>query len=161
MRIQTTKGILDYDIDDEGGIKMENPQTIDTYKQIRDEQPSTEEYEVFFAFTNKRFEEEEKKLIARGITTKLYRGPVAGMFGTRQGILNFLDFYKKKDQRYRELCDPQEIYFYEYNNYESMYGSEGDIEAICTIINIFGEKVAKKIKRYSAYHTLEYAKSIC
>lgn len=62
-------------------------------------------------------------------------------------------FDKMKEAVAKE-CDPQEVYFYEYNNYECMYSD--DDEAIGVIIDIFGVEVAKTIKRYSAGHSIDY-----
>lgn len=44
-------------------------------------------------------------------------------------------------------CDPQEVYFYEYNNHECMIAWDGDKEAYDLIVGYWGEEVAKTIKR--------------
>lgn len=43
-------------------------------------------------------------------------------------------------------CDPQEVYFYEYNNHECQY--HDDTHAYAIIVDIFGEDIAKQIKRF-------------
>lgn len=62
-------------------------------------------------------------------------------------------FDKMKETVAKE-CDPQEVYFYEFNNYECMYSD--DDEAIQIIIDIYGVDIAKTVKRYSAGHSIDY-----
>ena len=52
-------------------------------------------------------------------------------------------------------CDPQEVYFHEFNNFECMYAYDGDEEAIRKVIDFFGVDVAKNIKRYDVVHSIE------
>lgn len=74
------------------------------------------------------------------------------------------DFNEKNDQfafprmmaQVAKECDPQEVYFYEFNNYECMYAFDGDEEAIRTIINYFGVDVARTIHRVDAAHSIDY-----
>ena len=71
----------------------------------------------------------------------------ATIIGTRKGIDDFMYFYEERDKQIPKECDPQEVYFYEYNNHECCYGWEGDTPAYELIVNYFGEDVAKAIKR--------------
>lgn len=154
ISIQTTKGELKYyrDWDNEGGIVMLNAKTVKRYREIKDIQPDCSKFGVFFAFSREQFDEGYKGLINHGHIKdgdKVLRGP-AGLFGTKKGIENFIGFYETRDKAIPIECDPQEVYFYEYNNHESMIAWDGDLEAIKIIIDIWGADVARQIKRYNA-----------
>jgi len=162
LTIQTTKGELKYyrDWDDyEGGIVMLNPQTIKRYNEIMNGHPNCDELGVFFAFSEEQFNAAIERLIKFGKITAdteiKYHPHINGLHGTQDGIDAFLDFYKDMDKHIPTECDPQEVYFYEYNNHESMYDWDGDAEAIKLIIEYWGVEVAKKIKRYNAAKTIE------
>lgn len=152
--IQTTRGELQYyrDWNCDGSICMVNPQTIKRYREIKDQHPDENKYGVFFAFSDKQFAEGKKKLEELGHLKegeKIYRSG-GGLFGTKDGIKQFFDFYEERDNAIPKECDPQEVYFYEYNNHESMIAWDGDLEAIKLIIAYWGEDVARTIKRYNA-----------
>lgn len=147
--ISTTKGELRYyrDWDNfEGGIVMMNAQTVKRYREIKDQHPDADECGVFFAFSNQQFNEGYKHLIELGHIKdgdKIVRG-VAGAFGTKEGLDKFYKFYEDRDTPIKEEYDPQEVYFYEYNNHESMIAWDGDLEAIKIVIDIWGADVARK-----------------
>lgn len=153
--INTTKGELRYyrDWDNfDGGIVMMNAKTVKRYREIKDQHPDADECGVFFAFSNQQFSEGYKHLIELGHIKdgdKIIRG-VAGAFGTKEGLDKFYKFYEDRDTPIKQECDPQEVYFYEYNNRESMIAWDGDLEAIKIIIDIWGADVARKIIRYNA-----------
>lgn len=153
--IETTRGELKYYRDwsnYEGGIVMLNDQTIKRYREIQNAHPDADECGVFFAFSNQQFSEGYKHLIELGHIKdgdKVLRS-VGGAFGTKEGLDKFFKFYEDRDKPIREECDPQEVYFYEYNNHESMIAWDGDLEAIKIIISIWGADVARSIKRYNA-----------
>lgn len=158
--VNTTKGELKYyrewEISD-GAIKMINPKTIDKYRKIRSSHPDSSNYAVFFAFSIDQFNEGYKTLVERGQINdgeKLLEGG-GGLFGTKQGIEDFCNFYSNRDKAIPEECDPQEVYFYEYNNHECMIDWDGDTEAIKIILEIWGADVAKKIVRYNATMSIE------
>lgn len=134
--IQTTKGELRYYRDwerYEGGICMMNPVTIKRYREIHDMQPDADKCGVFFAFSNSQFHEGYDHLVELGHIQKgdkVVQTGIGGMFGTKEGIDKFLDFYEDRNKDVVAECDPQEVYFYEYNNHESMIAWDGDLEAI-------------------------------
>lgn len=157
LTIQTTKGELQYYRDWnnwEGGIRMLNPQTIKRYIEIRKGEPNCDELGVFFAFSNKQFDEAIERLTKLGkITDKTeikYVKGFSGLYGTDEGLTAFYDFYHNREKAIPTDCDPQEVYFYEYNNHESMYAWDGDVEAMKIVIKYWGVDVAKTIKRYNA-----------
>ena len=77
------------------------------------------------------------------------------MYGTQNGITDFINFYDDRNKAIPTECDPQEVYFYEYNNHESMFAWDGDLEAIKLIIDYYGADVARNIKRYNASMSVE------
>ena len=153
--VKTTRGELQYYRDwdrYEGGIVMVNPQTVKRYREIQDEHPDADKCGVFFAFSNEQFGEGYRRLVDLGHIKdgdKVLRGP-AGAFGTKAGFDKFFGFYDEREKKVKDECDPQEVYFYEYNNHECMIAWDGDLEAIKIIIDIWGAGVARNIKRYNA-----------
>ena len=68
-------------------------------------------------------------------------------FGTKDGLAAFFKFYDDSRAAIPKECDPQEVYFYEYNNHECMIAWDGDKEAYDLIVGYWGEEVAKTIER--------------
>lgn len=131
---------------------MLNAQTIKRYLEIQNQHPDVDECGVFFAFSNEQFSEGYKHLVELGHIKdgdKVIRS-VGGAFGTKDGLDKFFQFYEDRDKPIKDECDPQEVYFYEYNNHESMIAWDGDLEAIKIIIDIWGADVARRIVRYNA-----------
>lgn len=158
MEIKTTKSGLQYyrDFDNmDGGIVMVNPKTIDKYKELKDKQPNTEELGIFFAFSVEQFKEGYNKLIERGIISAGDKVCSAGLgaYGTREAFDKHFANIKQKDNEISKICDAQEVYFYEFNNHECMFGCDGDKPAIEIIYSIFGKEIAKHIVRFNEYMT--------
>lgn len=136
--------------DNDGHIEITNPQTTGEYRKLKYDTHAPEG-EYFFAFSEQQFNEGAKKCNGK----KIYRAKY-GLFGTKEGIKKFYDFYVNKDKIIAERCNPQEVYFWEYNNHECMIdGYEGDRAAILIILITWGIDVARKIKRYSAFYSLD------
>lgn len=151
--VKTTKGELSYyrDWDNyEGGVVMLNAQTVDRYRQIKDTHPDADKYGVFFAFSNKQFAEGYKHLVELGHIKdgdKILQDKDSGAFGTKEGLEGFFGFYDNNLAAIPKECDPQEVYFYEYNNHECMFSWDGDLEAIRIIRRYWGDDIAQQIKR--------------
>ncbi len=148
FQVETTKGTLNYQIGQEGGIEMLNPQTIQRYRELRSAHPDADKYGVFFAFSNAQFERGYDRLVELG---KIKEGETIcqaklGLFGKREDIDAFYRFYDDIDRVIAEECDPQEIYFHEYNNYECMLSHEDD-QALLLVAGVFGNDAARKITR--------------
>ena len=151
MTVTTTRGELRYTVDGDGFIHMLNPQTIKRYHQLRwEEQPDLTAMGVFFAFSNEQFEEGKKSLEKRGFLNngkKIVRRP-AGSFGTADSILDMMEWYDEQDKKIKSECDPQEVYFWEFNNHETPYGWDGDVEIMKIIVTTWDYNTAVALKRY-------------
>lgn len=155
----TAHGELRYyrDLDCEGAIVMVNPQTIDKYNEYRNQHPDTDKLGVFFAFSAKQYDEGRQQLLDNGFIKdgdKIMRAS-GGLFGTKQSLDKFYGAYMEIDEKIKNECDPQEIYFYEYNNHECMISWDGDTEPVKIIIHLFGEEEARKLKRYDRFSTID------
>lgn len=130
---------------------MINDKTLKRYRELTDEQSNvdTKKFDVFFAFSNEQFEKGLKGIrpLAEGEKLVSIGG---GGFATKDGAKRLFEFYESIDAKIKAECDPQEVYFYEYNNHESQISWNGDLEAIKIILSLFGEEAARKIKRYNA-----------
>lgn len=150
--VQTSRGELRYyrDWDNyEGGVVMVNPRTLDRYREIIDGHPRIENYACFFAFGQEQFDRNLAAAISAGRIKegeKLY-SHYSGLYGTHEGITSFLAWYSERDKAIPAECDPQEVYFYEYNNHECMFSWDGDKDAFDLVVAHFGEEVASKIVR--------------
>ena len=139
---------------------MRNAKTVERYQEITNKHPNSEEYGIFWAFSNKQFEEGYKMLVNKGFIKegdKVKRvSAMSGMFGASfELIKKFFDFYANNDKLIAAECDPQEIYFYECNNHEYMYDWDGDAEPLRIIYKIWGREVAEKIHRVKPNLTLD------
>lgn len=146
--VKTTQGELRY-YQDNGAVCMLNAQTINRYREIKNQHPNSDDYGVWWAFSNAQFARGRNLAIKKG---KLKPGDKicaggAGLYGTSKAIKEFFAAYKNRDVQIPEECDPQEVYFYEYNNHECMIATDGDQDAYRLIVGYWGEEVASKIKR--------------
>ena len=143
---QDNYGVLDY----------KNAHTLKRYRELCDERykVNVAKYDCFFAFSDRQFEDglksirplrEGEKLVSIG----------AGGYGTKDGAERLFAFYDAVDEKIRSECDPQEVYVYEYNNHECCISWDGDLEAIRLVASIWGEDVARRIKRRSEYYSIE------
>ena len=140
------------DWDQDGHVVMVNPKTIKRYNELKYDKgahPDASQYGVFFAFSDKQFDEGYNSLVKRGYIKDgdKVKKAVAGLFGTFEEIKRFYEFYRERDELVKAECDPQEVYFYEYNNYECMYSYEGDQEAYNAVADIWDKDIANKLYR--------------
>ncbi len=151
--METTK--CTFTLGEEGNLKIEGAKTLETYKKLKYETHAPMEG-CFFAFSDEQFNEgyeqikhllgENEKIVSVGNGT--------GLYGIRKYINRFFDFYNNKEKLIREQCDPQEVYYYEWNNHETCITYD-DEEAIKIIIDVWGTEVAKTIKRRYATQTVD------
>ena len=102
----------------------------------------------FFAFSDAQFIKGKAKAELTD-DDKIYSGG-SGLYGTRDGLKNFYSFYEDRDKRIAATCPPQEVYDFEFINYECGYTCD-DSEAFEVVVRIFGSEVAGSVKRKYAY----------
>lgn len=139
-----------------GVLTWKNDKTLKYYKALCKERDMVDmkKYDCFFAFTNEGFARglksirplrEGEKLSALGY----------GCYGTKDGAKRLFKFYDEINDRIKKMCDPQEVYVYEYNNHECCIASDGDAPAIRLIAEIWGKETACKMLRKNAYSSVE------
>lgn len=69
------------------------------------------------------------------------------LYGKKDSIENLQKAYDNLNERLKNECSPQEVYFQEYNNHECQFGWSGDKEAMEIIKSIWGEEIARTIER--------------
>lgn len=118
-----------------------------SYSEVKNQQPDLEKMGVFFAFNDKQFNEGIERLHLQG--KKLCNG-LGGAIGTEEGLKQMMDFYDNLSKRIANVCDPQEVYDYEFGNYECDYIMD-DSQAYDIVKNYFGKERAMTVKRKYAY----------
>ena len=152
--IKTAHGMLEVytDWDCEGAIYMKNPKTIERYKEIMTEEPDSNKFGIFWAFSDKQFDEGKAKMKELGFYKdgqKIYSFGAGGYGTSKKLIDDFFAFYRNRSKRAAEECDPQEVYLYEYDNHECMIDWDGDKAAYDIIVSMYGKDVANGITRFS------------
>lgn len=144
------------DLDNDGMLNYKNAKTLKRYHELVHERMyvDTKKFDVFFAFSKEQFEEGLKSIRPLADGEKLVRIGGGG-FGTKDGAKRLFEFYESIDEKIKSECDPQEVYVYEYNNYECCIAWDGDLEAIKIVLSLFGEEAARNIKRYNATMTVD------
>lgn len=144
------------DYDNDGTLNWRNAKTLNRYQELCDRKRRADlsKYDMFAAFSNEQFKEGMKKIRPLRQGEKLCHF-VSGIYGTRDGIDRYLKDLRAVNDLIRKECDPQEVYVYEFNNYESCISSDGDFSALREIIDLFGEDVARTIKRVNGYFEFE------
>lgn len=120
--------------------------TIDTYMTLKNAYPEMKK--CFFAFSRQQFDLGMK---SAGISQdeKVYHFG-AGLYGTKEGVNQYLAGVNANYEQISKECDPQEIYDYEFANHECGYVGN-DKEAIEWVVEIFGKDVARKVTRRYGY----------
>lgn len=150
--VQTKNGPLKYYRDDEcsGAIRMIKPKTINRYIELKNEHPDSEKHGIFWAFDQKQYDDGIARMKALGLYKdgqKVYSFDGGGFAVNHDLADKFFGFYNNREKMIAEECDPQEVYFYEWNNYECMFDFDGDKRAYDYVVSVFGEDAVKNIKR--------------
>lgn len=157
--ITLPSGLVYYrDWDCDGAIYMRNAKTITRYQELMNQHPDLHNLGLFCAFSDEQFDRglaECKRIGSIKDDDKIYRYK-GGIFGTRKGYIAMLRFYTDRMDLVKAECDPQEVYFYEFNNHECMISYDGDDDAIQFIIDTWGEETARTITRYRVNNTIDW-----
>lgn len=155
--METTKFTFEQDWDNDGMIRYSNAKTLKRYKELNEQRNSCDltSFDMFCAFSNEQFENGSKTIRPLREGEK-YVTLGAGVYGTKDGVKRYLDFAADIRRRIAEECDPQEVYCYEFNNFESCIAYDGDVNAIRHIIDVFGAETANSIKRFCAFYSIEH-----
>lgn len=151
--IKTAHGMLEIykDWDCEGAIYMKNPKTLNRYIELSNEQPDSDKYGIFWAFSNEQYENGKSRMKELGFYKdgqKIYSFGAGGYGTSKESIDKFFGFYNERAKKIVAECDPQEVYLYEYDNHECMLSWDGDEPAINIIVNIYGKEIADTITRF-------------
>lgn len=144
------------DWDSDGFLIITNASTLKRYKELEDRKQSIrlKNFDMFCAFTDEQFNLGLKSIRSLNDGEKIC-SLGAGVFGTKDGIDRFFKTQRIIDGIIAEECNPQEVYYYEYNNYESCINFEGDLDAIRKVASIWGWEVSRTINRLSTCYTIE------
>ncbi len=147
------------DWDNDGFLVIKGEGTLKRYSELK-EQGNTVSFDkigVFAAFSNEQFKEGYDRLVKLGHIKdgdKVYH-LCGGCYGTKEGYERLAAFYDGIEKIIQSECDPQEVYYYEYNNYECCIAYDGDYDAMKQIILTFGKEAASKVKRFRAMYTID------
>lgn len=132
----------------DGAVVMRNVKTLNRYHELVEERDNLNcySYDCFFAFSNEQFEEGAKRIRPLKEGEK-YVSCGAGLYGTRNGVDKYFAAIAEYDKQIKQECDPQEVYFYEYNNHECFISWDGDEPAYNIVERIWGEERASQIVR--------------
>lgn len=118
------------------------------YLEIKNVEPTLNN--CFFAFSKSQLEEGLQKW---NLTKEQIVSGIGGLFGTREGIKELYSFYDAQAAKIKQEVDPQEMYNYEFDNYECGY-TNCDEKAINMIVHYYGVEIARTVKRRFAYTTI-------
>lgn len=108
------------------------------YLEAKQFNPSMKE--CFFAFSSIQFAEGKAKAIPEG--AKILSGDY-GLYGTKEGITNFIEELSQHKQTIIDNCDPQDVYNYEFGNHECCY-TGNDQDALDIVHSIFPDAVVNR-----------------
>lgn len=142
------------DYDNDGLLVIDGAKTLERYEKLRNEiyTINLRDYDMFMAFDADGFRcvkesirplKEGEKLLNIG----------QGIFGTKDGYERYQKTYHNIYMKIAKECNPQEVYYYEYNNFECFYRNS-DTQAMRIIIYIFGYDVANTIERLNGLYTV-------
>lgn len=133
----------------DGVLIIKDAKTLDRYAEITRMMYEYENDDVTYAFSK---EDLLKWCIERGLTLKDLRRTVTGLYGTKEAIDKYLADMNAFHQQIKEECDPQEVYYFEYNNHESFYDLEGDRGAALVVIMYWGLDKLNEIHRFTPWN---------
>lgn len=141
--------------ENDGMLVLKNAKTLNCYHELCKERDETDvsKFRCFFAFSKKQLEQGQMSINLKPNERLVSFG--VGGFGVEDGVNKYFAYLHEVLNRIKTECDPQEVYCYEFNNYESFIAFDGDVNAIRLIEAIWGQETASKVKRFSAFYSLE------
>ena len=146
------------DFENDGILRIIGASTLDTFKKLYKELTEFhyEDFGIFMAFSNEQFQNHYDALIKEGRISEGERLVKSGCaFGTEASFKKLDEYLTGVKDRIKAECDPQEVYWYEYNNGECFLSWDGDAYAIKQIIHFFGIDAARNIRRISAEYSID------
>lgn len=128
--------------------------TIDRYIELNKQgtEIDVKQFGCFFAFSDEQFAAGKASIeLKDGEEIRAWGN---GLYGTPEAYRRLGEAYKAIDAKIRAECDPQEVYDYEYVNFECCTSWDGDRDVILLVAAYFGAEAAKKIRRRSAYPSI-------
>lgn len=140
----------------DGMMCWDNDKTIDRYREICEARNRVDlkQFDCFFAFSTEQFKQGLKSIRPLNEGEKLVR-IAGGGFATKDGYEKLMKYYEGVRETIKNECDPQEVYCYEFNNFESCIAYDGDVEAIRIVLDYWGEEVARRIVRKCAFYSID------
>lgn len=144
------------DPENDYALYISGARTLKTYHKLAyDTHPNCYEYRCFYAFGNEQFQQGCRNIhLDTEHGEKVVNGG-SGLYGTEEGLRKYFAFYDDLYKQIAEQCDPEEVYYYEYNNFECCLDWDGDERAICRVIKLFGADAARKIHRLRAFSSID------
>lgn len=139
----------------DGMLAWRHAKTLKRYRELRKEQTEMDvsKYRCFFAFSREQLVQGQKSIGLKEGERLVSFG--CGGYGTEEGVKQMFARLEEIENQIKTECDAQEVYCYEFNNHESFLAFDGDVDAIRLVKGIFGLETALKIKRFSAFYSLE------
>lgn len=148
MEINQNQLSVTQDWERDGVLIIEGASTIERYIELEMKQYNYSNPEIFIAFTK---EDLEDKAEQRGLDLQEVFHFRYGICGTEKGYKQYLDDMKAIRKSIAAECNPQEVYYYEWNNHECHINLEGDLEPANIIRRIWGKETLAKINRINKY----------
>ena len=136
----------------DGMLIIQNAQTLDKYQAIRNEDDQYKNPEVMWNCDAQEAIIKLKPLLNKGEKIIQF---MDDCYATPNGIKMMFEHEVFVKELIKKECDPQEVYYYEYNNYICYQNYYGDAEAIKTVYDIYGEEITRSIKRFNATISIE------
>lgn len=154
-----SKASVTQDWDNDGYLKISGAKTLGRYLELKElkYKAPMKDFGIFFAFSRAQFDEGYAELVRSGKIKdgdKVVRS-VAGGFAAEGATEKLLNYFDGIDAKIKADCDPQEVYWYECNNYECNIAYDGDNNAMKVIIGLFGREAAESIERLNAMDSID------
>ncbi len=145
--------------DNDGHLTITGEGTLKRYLELTEQKRNIPlcKFGIFVAFNQEQFDKGYAEVVKSGSVKdgeKIYH-LFGGCYGTKDGYKRLGAYYDGVDEIIKSECDPQEVYFYEYNNYECCIASDGDHDAMKELIMTFGLEAVRGVKRFRPMYTVD------